>query len=400
MLSHQLHVAIAPFRRRQIRPAQAAGGDILAVVSHQAEKGVIGLENRTLEIADEDADDVGVDQAPDLRFALGKVAVQAGILQCARRLRGEQLQNRDTGRREDAGRQVILEIESADALGLIDQGQAENGTRLVLLEVRIGGKRVLYRGIVEKDALAGAQGMVDDRMRQRGRSHGLVAKFHADRIAGGRGFGRDPLLCPARQHQQAALDTGLLNGGPHEDDEQLLPHDCAGHRLRHLDNGRKVELFRRHRERARRPGRGFFLAKVRILLPELPHLAIGSPTNIGVPGVAQIEIGDLVEPSTSIEFGSPFVGDCLILDEATVTRRTDRLFIEAHRVDIAALDARNLRAHQRGAVLEMLRATLRPDLQLPMMGSQSVEVRPSLVGSCGIATGGFGQRTVKAIIRG
>ncbi len=81
-------------------------------------------------------------------------------------------------------------------------------------------------------------------------------------------------------------------------------------------------------------------------------------------------------------------------------RRTDRLFIEAHRVDIAALEARNLRPYESGAVREMLRATLRPDLQLPVMGSQGVEVRLSLLGSCGIATGGFGQRTVKAIIRG
>ena len=34
------------------------------------EKGFIGLENPAVEIPDEDADDVGVDQAPNLRFAL------------------------------------------------------------------------------------------------------------------------------------------------------------------------------------------------------------------------------------------------------------------------------------------------------------------------------------------
>ena len=141
-----------------------------------------------------------------------------------------------------------------------------------------------------------------------------------------------------------------------------------------------------------RPRRGFFL--------ELPHLVLGSATTIGAPGVAQVEIGDLVEPSASIEFGSPFAGNRLIPDEAVVTRRTDRLFIETHRVDIAALEARNLRPYESGAIFEMLRATLRPGLQLPVMVSQSVEVRLSLLGSCGIATGGFGQRTVKAIILG
>ena len=106
------------------------------------EKRVIGLENLTVEIPDEDPDDVGVDQASDLRFAFGEIAVQAGILERDRGLRGKQLQHRDAGRREDARRQVVLEVEHADELGLVEQaagrelnepgaarmyGSAENG---------------------------------------------------------------------------------------------------------------------------------------------------------------------------------------------------------------------------------------------------------------------------------
>src|SRR4051794_41832042 len=40
------------------------------VVAQDVEKGFVRLQNLAFEIPDEDADDVGVDQAPNLRFAL------------------------------------------------------------------------------------------------------------------------------------------------------------------------------------------------------------------------------------------------------------------------------------------------------------------------------------------
>jgi hypothetical protein len=42
------------------------------IVPHDVEKGFIGLQNPAVEIPDEDADDVGVDQTPNLRFALAQ----------------------------------------------------------------------------------------------------------------------------------------------------------------------------------------------------------------------------------------------------------------------------------------------------------------------------------------
>src|SRR6516164_7075172 len=43
-------------------------------------------------------------------------------------------------------------------------------------------------------------------------------------------------------------------------------------------------------------------------------------------------------------------------------------------IELAALDASDLGAHQGGAVLEILRAILRPDFELSMMGGQSLEM--------------------------
>ena len=62
--------------------------------------------------------------------------VQTGVLQRDRGLGREQLQHRDPGRREDPGGQVILEVKHANKLGLVDQGQAENGARPTLTDVR------------------------------------------------------------------------------------------------------------------------------------------------------------------------------------------------------------------------------------------------------------------------
>src|SRR6478609_6086280 len=115
-----LLVAVAPFRRCKVSPAQTARDEILTVVSHDAEKCVIALQNPTSTLPDDDPDDVGVDQASYLRFAFAEIAVQTRIFQRDCRLRGEQLQYRDPGWREDPGGQVVLKVEDADEIALID----------------------------------------------------------------------------------------------------------------------------------------------------------------------------------------------------------------------------------------------------------------------------------------
>src|SRR6267143_1748022 len=62
-------IPVAPVGRRQVRPPYAARNQVFAIVVHHAKKFVVGLKNATVEIPDENPDDVGIDQAPDLRFA-------------------------------------------------------------------------------------------------------------------------------------------------------------------------------------------------------------------------------------------------------------------------------------------------------------------------------------------
>ena len=114
-------VALAPFRRRQVRPTHAIRDEILTVVADDAEKCVVGLDDPAVEIPGKDADDVGVDQPPNSRFAFREIAVrvrkrqralllgfeQAHVFDGDHRLVGEGLEKRDlfVGERPDSGGQ-------------------------------------------------------------------------------------------------------------------------------------------------------------------------------------------------------------------------------------------------------------------------------------------------------
>ena len=129
-----------PFGRREVRPAYPTGSEIFSVALHHAEKCLIRLRDRPLEIPHENTYNVGVDQPPDLRFTIFEVAVQTGIFQRDGGLRGDELQHRDPGRRKGAGSQIVFEVERADEPGLVRQRQAENGAGAMLTDVRIRSK--------------------------------------------------------------------------------------------------------------------------------------------------------------------------------------------------------------------------------------------------------------------
>src|SRR5262245_57670721 len=67
---------VAPFRRGQLTPAHAPGDEIFAIVLDDAQKRFVGFENSTFDIPDEDADDIGLEQAPDLCFACCELSMQ------------------------------------------------------------------------------------------------------------------------------------------------------------------------------------------------------------------------------------------------------------------------------------------------------------------------------------
>ncbi len=155
-------------------------------------------------------------------------------------------------------------------------------------------------------------------------------------------------------------------------------------------------MFDGRPHRARWSGRELVLPELRIHLIELPHLAIGSPPQIAVPGVSQVDMRYFIEAMGRVEARSKFVGERLVLDEAIDAGRSDAPLIEPHGVDIAAFQASDLGSDQRGAVFEVLWALLGPDLELPVMGGQRCEMRSPLAG--GVTNRGMRQSAVKAKI--
>src|SRR5262249_61790823 len=103
----------------------------------------------TFEISNEDSNDVGVDQAPDLPFAVCQFEIEPRILKRNCGLRSKHLQHRDALGRENARRQIVFKIENADEFSLVDQWQTENGAGATPNDGGIGRKRILRRCIVE-----------------------------------------------------------------------------------------------------------------------------------------------------------------------------------------------------------------------------------------------------------
>jgi hypothetical protein len=106
-----------------------------------------------------------------------------------------------------------------------------------------------------------------------------------------------------------------------------------------------------------------------------------------------------LETARCVEARGQFVGDRLVVDKVVCAGRADRLFVQAFGIELKALDARDLGAHQCGAVREILRTILRPDFDLPVVGGYGLQMLLPLAGRCGIAGCGVGQRAIEVILR-
>ncbi|MNL01015.1 hypothetical protein D3C87_1214680 [compost metagenome] len=149
----------AHLRRGQVAPAHPAGDQILARVAHHAQEGVVGFQHVAGHVPDNDADDIGLHQPPDLRLPLGHVAVQPRVFERDGGLRGHQLQHRDPCRTERARREIVLQIERTSQPRLVHQRQAQDRAGAMLAHIGVGGERRIGRRIVQHHAFPGAQHM-------------------------------------------------------------------------------------------------------------------------------------------------------------------------------------------------------------------------------------------------
>src|SRR6516164_2538220 len=168
-------------------------------------------------------------------------------------------------------------------------------------------------------------------------------------------------------NQEGSLGAGLRDGRSHKPVNELFHDHLAREGLRDFDHSRKIELFDRCLDRACWTGRVLALPQPRMELLELPHLSVGSPSEIALPRVSQVEMRDLLEAAGRVKARGQLVGERLVVYEPVCACRHDGALIQLHGIEGASLDMDNLSADQRCTILEVLRAIRRPGLKLSLV---------------------------------
>ena len=75
---------------------------------------------------------------------------------------------------------------------------------------------------------------------------------------------------------------------------------------------------------------------------QLSHLADCAPAKIATPRLPQIRVCDRIEAAPRVEPRGHLMGQALVLHEAALMRRPDRLFIESLGIELPPFQARNL----------------------------------------------------------
>ncbi len=305
------------------------------------------------------------------RLLLGE---KSGALQRDRRLRGEELQDLDPVDREGAGDQVVLDVEQADELCLLDDGQAQDRPRPGADDVLIGAKLRRLGRVGQQHLLPGSPHVGDDRggQERRGGRGQRVEEPHR---------GRALLVDQPFRHQDKAAvpgedDVPLLRPGllEHDGDElaqQVVEHDLAGDGLRRLDHRQDVEPLGADRER--HGGReGPALHQIGVEPVEPLHLAIGAPARVAGTRLAQVQIRDRVKAAAAVKRGRELIGQALDVDEAALAGRPDGLLVEALGVELPAGDARRLGGDQGVTTKRVLGAVVGPELELLQLRGEAL----------------------------
>ncbi len=108
---------------------------------------------------------------------------------------------------------------------------------------------------------------------------------------------------------------------------------------------------------------------------------------------------DLREPMRGVEARGEFVGKSLVVNKAVCACRADGLLVKVLGVKYTALDTRDLCADKRSAVFEILRAIHCPDLELPVVNGQCLQMLLPLVGRCRVVDCRSGKRSVEVMAR-
>src|SRR5215831_12638391 len=106
-----------------------------------------------------------------------------------------------------------------------------------------------------------------------------------------------------------------------------------------------------------------------IHLVELPHLAVGTPSQIAAASFLQIHPSNPIETARSVKPRCEFIGDTFVLNKPVLACEMDCLLVQKFRLELVPLDASDLRLYQRGMTPEIFLALRRQHAELLTMSS-------------------------------
>src|SRR5262250_1459161 len=109
-------------------------------------------------------------------------------------------------------------------------------------------------------------------------------------------------------------------------------------------------------------------------------------------------LGPALLTTVRVEARGQLVGERLVVDEAIGLRRAEGPVVEVDRLERTVFQPRDLCADQRGAVLEIFRAALRPLLELPATAGHRQKVPSALLAAGSRARSGMRQRGEKPVV--
>ena len=104
---------------------------------------------------------------------------------------------------------------------------------------------------------------------------------------------------------------------------------------------------------------------------------------------------DGLEAARRVEATGQLIGERFDVDDVVLTSRPDSRFVQTLRVQLASVDAGDLGTDERTAVLEILRAVLRPCDQQFVVSGQSFEMLPVAIGRPDAAARRTAERTIE-----
>src|SRR5580658_9212841 len=128
---------------------------------------------------------------------------------------------------------------------------------------------------------------------------------------------------------------------------------------------------------------------------QLRYFAISPPTLIAIPGFVQIRICKRLETTSCVEARGDLVGYRFIVNESVCVRRANGFFVKAFGLDNAAFYSRDFSTHECGTVFKIVWAILRPNYQLPMTSSESLEMVSLLIRRGRIPRRSVGERAIE-----